>query len=347
MNIFVASRMKNVVERKAVIDAVHRLGHTPIFIEAEQMRSGDDSRPLMDAMLARADAMIAVLDDHTGTSDPNLDGRTPLLYELTEFHRRAAHENAIEVFLRYDFQGNPDSASALKAVCTALPGVGERIRRYTDYDDLAVNAHKLIKERWDDVESVARPAEHLLLKWQGEDEPGRLGAITELLYTDFKLNILHASGTVLGRSATIVLSMTPWTEEPMNPDAIKEALWGELGGSGEVGGHLRPIHVETQAGPPPCSLFHFEIRVLDVPGVLNALCKALTMAGVGIDDLRQRPAGREHKRQSVVMMWLSPGPDNRQDPEHLYLRLESRLRNLVGVQSIVGRRLADPAAAAD
>ena len=45
--IFVASRMKNVVERKAVIDVIHMLGHIPVFIEAEQMLPGKESKDLM------------------------------------------------------------------------------------------------------------------------------------------------------------------------------------------------------------------------------------------------------------------------------------------------------------
>lgn len=331
MNIFVASRMKNVAERKAAIDVVHSLGHTPIFIEAQQMRAGAESKKLMDDMIDIAEAMIIILDeDHNlGYPDPNLSGRTPLVYEIEMFKRNSENwMDHIMVFARRSYGGQIDS-EAFKNVSRLL-GEGEvLVTGFSYYEEVATAVFDAIREKWGRGRPKPASELHFYITWSGTDQPGRLEATAGLLFTEFHLNVTHLSAMGVDHRANIILTASSTDEKAPSSQDVVDGLKEELG----PGFDVRPIDSHGFS-----SSFYFELRVLDVPGVLNALCKVLIDAGVNIDDIRQRPASQEYDRQAVIMMWLSP-TERDSELERTYLGLEDRLRNLVGVRSIRSRKL--------
>ncbi len=341
MNIFVASRMKNIVERKAVIDVVHSTGHSPVFIEAEQMRQAEKSKQLMDDMIQRSDALIAVTDDHLGLGEGWLGDMTPLVYEIETFKEKCQQEGwglteRLILFYRQNFLGRPVS-SEVHSFVSALVHGGKHVKPYRQYDDLAVAVRKEILGRWGEGKREPRPPIHFHIQYSGRDKPGTLGTIAEILYTKYHLNVTHVAGSKIDKEAFLLVTATPWSADEGEPNADEissglEKIFEEEG-----------ITVKPGPGSGFESKFYFELRVLDVPGILSALCKALNDLCVNIDELRQRPAPWEFDRQSTMLMWLSPA-DGSRDLADCYLQVESRLRNLVGVVSISSHIMASAAA---
>jgi predicted amino acid-binding ACT domain protein len=328
--------MKNIVERKTVIDIVHYMKHRPIFIEAEQMRQGEQSKPLIDEMIKNSDALIIIDDDHLGRSEKWLRDMTPLQYEIREFQKRVVKmgwdpRNRIVAFVRKNFRGQPISEAVYSYMCTLVDGA-ENTESYKEYDDLAESVRKIIKNRWGIGTLEINKSKYIKIQYSGQDKPGILGTIAELLYTQFRMNVTHVSGTAVGDQAFIVVIAVPWIGISYEPDKdkIRIALNDTL---------KENVDVSIGFGCGFEAKFYFELRVLDVPGVLNALCKALAALHINISDLRQRPAPREFDRQSIILMWLTPTNAER-DIEDCYLRVEARLRNLVGVLAISSHIIA-------
>ncbi len=333
-NFFVVSRMKNVAERKAVIDVIHDLGHEPGFIESQQMRIGADATPLMDLMADRADALVIILDDDQdlGRVDNNLGYRTPMVYEITQFTKKKQNknwmkENRIQVFGRQSHDG---WSRAVKDVANILNCSTDFVTPFNYYDDLAISAYDQIRKLWKPAEPAESTPLHLHIHWTGQDRPGRLGALAGFLFTEFGLNVTHLSGIGVQRRGSIILTGTTAKRPLPTVGEIHDAIEHEL--------HLKIQVDEIKEGCFPSDLY-FELRILDVPGVLNALCKVVGDE-VSIDDIRQRPTSLEHKRQAEILMWLSlPMAKTAEDINREYLRIESRLRNLVGVRALSSRRL--------
>lgn len=338
LNVFVASRMKNIVERKAVIDIIHTLGHTPIFIEAEQMQQGEESVNLMLSMIERADRLIAIVDDHLGFSDKNLDYKAPLVFELNEFSKKItttlsksdSKEKFAIIFKRKAF----DEANRNHDIENVLSLLRDANKKYiefydfADYDDLSAMAHKQISKLWKSVDPVLRKGINLSINWHGNNKPGMLSSITELLFSKFHHNVNFVSGSSVNEKASIVITAVPWDDDEIAKiGEIREIIKEEISDSS--------IEIEEftddEASRPK---YYVEIRVLDVPGVLNTLCKVLNDQELDILDIRQRPSYGNHKRQSQIVLILAPCNSNTHDPQEIYLKIESRLRNLVGVRSI-------------
>lgn len=333
-NIFVVSRMKNVAERKAAIDVIHSLGHEPGFIESQQMRTGPDATQLMDLMADRAEYMVIIVDDDhdLGRVDRNLGNRTPMVYEITKFLEKEANQNWKEDsrILVFGRQSHDGWSHAVKDVARILDCRTEFVLPFSYYDDLAISAYDRIKELWGYAQDDEASPLHLHIHWAGRDRPGRLGALAGFLFTKFGLNVTHLSGIGVESRGSIILTGTTARKPMPAAEEIEEAIQREL--------KLEVQVDEIDAGGFPSDLY-FEVRVLDVPGVLNALCKVVGEE-ISIDDIRQRPTSSGDERQAEIMMWLSlPKTGSALDVEREYLRLEARLRNLVGVRALSSRRL--------
>lgn len=357
-NIFIASRMKNIVERKAVIDVVHTLGHSPIFIEAEQMKIGEESKALMDNMINRADCMVIVIGDDIGVPDENLGGVPPFIYEISQFRNRLMNLDKAEntdykngvrclVFQQTDFKGRA-MLKAESEVSITMAKQGEESSfedfEFHDYDDLAAKVHESIQDYWGESSYVGNSITHrLTISWSGLNQHGMLGKITSLLFTEHNLNVVRVSASSIDGNASINISVSPWNNSDVPEEKLLEQRIRETFSDSEIENNISETHINqikvsiNRDSPKP--KFYFELRVLDVPGILNALCKVLFDQKMDIDDIRQRPILDGHKNQSIIILSLIPINNLGEDEAvRAYLQLESRLRNLVGVRAITSMR---------
>lgn len=336
-NLFVVSRMKNVAERKAVIDVIHQLGHSPGFIEAQQMGLGVESLRLMNKMADTADGLVIIVDEDydLGQKDKNCGHRPPMVYEILRFMERMPdwrEDGRILAFYRRS-PSRPRVSQAAADLMGYLECDQDFLTPFYNYDDLTLSSHDAILDRWGVGEPEHTEELHIHISWSGQDRPGLLGEMAGFLFTEFGLNVTHLSGIGVDGHGSIMLTGETHVHPLPTPEAIREAL-ADPDGLG-----LRTSVDQIGLDGFPSELY-FELRVLDVPGVLNALCKVLGESNVSIDDIRQRPASREYDRQAVIMVWLStPHDDSDLDVNRTFMRLESRLRNLVGVRSLGSRRL--------
>ncbi|ANM29976.1 hypothetical protein ABI59_10935 [Acidobacteria bacterium Mor1] len=350
LHIFVASRMKNIVERKSAIDVVHSLGHVPVFIEAEQMARGIESKALMESMVERSDAFLMICDDHLGHADSNLEGRPPLIFELQHFMARdqvngAPPGDSLHIWMREPFgvKGEPIVPELNAQIAIALPGLSEiKYHYYREYHDLAADLYSVVLGGWGRGNlSRALAGMRLHLRFGGADSPGILGRVAELLYSKFRLNVSYVSGSSVGGLAALDLTAECWEPERKLPDedSVMEAINRELSSLGVERLPDAEATSETLVRTLPAatkrSTFYFELGVLDVPGVLSALCKALAQQEINIRALQQRPA-REEGRSEIILRAAPAVGDEIAESEiyRRFLRLETRLRNLVGVQSL-------------
>jgi glycine cleavage system regulatory protein len=340
MNIFVASRMKNIVERKAVIDVVHSTGHVPKFIEAEQMRMGKDSKNLMNEMIGRSEAFILISDDSHGYNDKNLGGLPPLLYELKEFVTRAEKKRwklskVMAIWMRKGYKRRFPDPLLQRDIRLVVPEKeGVEIQHYEEYDELAVSVRNFILKQWGSASHPKRQSKfQLQLEFHGLDKKGILGRLAELLYSRYSMNISYVSGSSLGGRASLIIAAETWdpSAQVANEKDIEDFLRKELEQYTKIDDLCAKLSPKHDAK----AKFYFEMRVLDVPGVLSALCKALNKLNMNILDLRQRPAAREFDRQSEIVIWMTPAKAGHQKAiDNDYLRVETRLRNLVGLQAL-------------
>ena len=291
-------------------------------------------------MVEKSDFFLLICDEGAGFNENHLNRIPPLLFEITQFKRKYSDDfvRRMVVFFRATHDGNP--------VCETLEGTiratlreqnkqehNLREETYTGYDDLAAKAYGVVQRMCGGRGHKSNQSSALTLSigFQGEDKEGILAVISEFLYSEYELNVNYVSGTTLCDHATLILSASSFEARSieLDTDVIKKSL----------GQSLEPyvadadITVEVYEGEFPAPQFYFELRVLDVPGILNTLCKAISELGLNIADIRQRPAPNEFRHQSEIVLWLSVKKSQGGLTE-TYLRTESRLRNLVGVQAI-------------
>ena len=346
-NIFVASRMKHIVERKAVIDIIHTIGHSPVFIEAEQMRTGSDSIPLMNDMIDRSSLFIAVICEELGPDDENLE-LPPLVYEIKRFRNKVLKQSDQEnktikglIFMQENFNGKlllePKCRTSLKLALSDGEKYFKKVR-FRDYDDLAVKVYNIVTKLWGVPEKHLDNATHKIsISWAGKNKSGLLGTVASLLFTEYGLNINRVSASTVDNNAAIAISASMWFDSSLPKlDDIKSEIKKEVGGAlgtDVTFNHEKPIiNIERMKSEKP--RFYFELKVLDIPGVLNALCKVFDDQNMDIEDIRQKPLASESKNQSMIIFTLTQIKPNRAKAYTAFIQLESRLRNFVGVRAI-------------
>lgn len=65
------------------------------------------------------------------------------------------------------------------------------------------------------------------------------------------------------------------------------------------------IGVHQDPGKSPDYQYYVELRTINAPGQLNAVCNVLRDANYNIDEIVLKPTEKEHRRQTTISLWLS------------------------------------------
>lgn len=343
-------------ERKAVIDALHFTGHTPLFIENEPTVRDQEAREIMEKMIDDAEAMIFLYFVTLGADDPILDNRAPIKFELQEF--KARHPGG-RIFM---FHKEVDPH-------LRLPELMGWVDRELDDERCEVSKH-IFRRTEDLAQQVARltadlprtetDEEHLerfIVRYDGPDFSGLMERASERLSQLHRLNIDYIS--FAGRSGVATMNIFCSRDPGPNrssdasvegrraelEESLAEVLAQEVDKAKEDGRMVdgsqatRPqVLVNKDQSRQPRFQIYLEVRTINAPGQLYALTRAMADQGFNIDELLLKPAGQEHARQTWLNFWVSKNAiGSISELEHELLRLESSLRHLVGVRTFSTR----------
>lgn len=347
MKIFVSSRMKELyIERKTVIETIHFEGHTPLYIEAERFDRNKAARDTMLSLLADADAFLSIHYLSAGREFRILDGLTPIKYELEQFRR--IHKNLpIFLFRRVEEDMNPNH-TMVKYFEDVASELGTEIVKFERPDELDKHLLDALSSYREAIDAVQAPY-RVTIRYVGQDFAGLVAAISETLFTMYRLNVDYISHAASEGHSTVCVSCSP--REPKGRGAVVNkrqlqsmllrAIRRELRIARTDGRYvpkrgrdIRPaVVVNVDTDVRPTLQFFVELRAIDAPGQLNAVCKVLRERGYNIDELQLRPTPWEYSRQTTITLRLSHLNFDGTEPKRRLNALEGALRYLVGVRS--------------
>jgi glycine cleavage system regulatory protein len=80
--------------------------------------------------------------------------------------------------------------------------------------------------------------------------------------------------------------------------------------------------------------FYVELRTIDTPGQLNAVCKVLKELWFNIDELKLKPMPPEFERQTTITLLISRrAPQHTEHLKTTLIELETALNTLIGVRA--------------
>lgn len=344
MKIFVSSRMAELfIERKTAIEVVHFSGHTPLYIETEPMVKDRQARDVMVSLLNDADAFLSIHYLSEGQQNEDvLDNYTPIQFELVQFMELHPHKPVLL------FKRSPDAEVAASLNMTrffrqkaeTLRSEIVEFRTPSDLHERLLKALSHYKSRIDSTKAH----EVLVLRYLGPDFIGLVGQVSEVLFTKYRLNIDYISHASHFGVATLCLSCSPRDADVKLTDNYNELVRHDIasrineaipGYRKNVKQSITPFNltVDTRRATAKPPQFYVEIRTIDAPGQLNAICKVLRERRFNIDHLQQRPTAPEYSRQATSVWWLSkPGSRAKHQREDL-ASIEGALQYLVGVRS--------------
>jgi len=343
MKIFVSSRMEELVmERKTAIESLHFAGHTPLYIETEPMVKNKEAKQVMDSLIRSADALVSIYYLSEGRIESILNNLSPIYYEFEEF-KRIHPEKPIFLFRkRPDIFVNP-SANLLEWFKNKKEQYKLPYLEFIKTDELA---GEIVNQLGNYATKPCGTKDNrIIIRYSGPDFIGLIGKVSEVIFTSFKMNIDYISHASRGGLATIYLSCSPIESLPRLMH-LKQILCKQLADDiikveGEDRGidGFNPnkkfeIKIDRDDTKSPNMQFFVELRTIDAPGQLNAICKVLKELKFNIDELQQKPTPPEYKRQSNMILWLSPKNDkSKNEIKTTLIKLETAIRNLVGVRA--------------
>jgi len=342
------------IERKTAIYAVHFAGHTPLYIETEPFEKERAQRERMDSMIENAEALITLFQHTEGHSWKELGNRTPIQYEFLKF--REKHPNS-PVFV---FRKQPDRV---------LERLGDKVEEWfkIEIDNLVVQRfsrqEELIEEIIECLTPLPKDSESLInrmrkiIRYTGADFLGLIECISEVLHGK-GMNIDYISHASRGGKATLYISCSIADKDrsKVPTDETLEDLLGislnkafdeakshnlTIPGAENKAKPYKPVQVEEDHVPLPEWQFCMELRTIDAPGQLNAVCKVLKDNRFNIDELILKPTEKEYERQTTMNFWLSkmgektarPGTANSSGCQTELGKLETAVSLLVGVRA--------------
>lgn len=354
MQIFISSRMRELqTERKTAVDSVHLAGHDPVFIEAEPESKDKKAKQTMDFMLQRSDALISISYISLGKREPILGRRTPIEYEMDLF-RKFHREGQVFCFARRVDEYIDQDRHLLEWRCRLKEEGFEII----EFDTPAELSEAIVKR----VQKLpARPerrvAARKVIRYEGPDYVGLIAVLSETLYSKFGANIDYISQGARAGLATVLFgcsfrddrsatdrSISRQLTQAVQRDMEKERLTQERLTSRMNRYGIR-LKVEKVESWEPETQFFVEIRTIDTPGQLNAVCRVLKRLQINIDDVTLRPAPSEYPRQTVIALWLTSARDDERKEEcdssiSALARLETEVRDIIGVRAFSIREVS-------
>jgi hypothetical protein len=350
MKIFVSSRIRELyIERKTVIEAIHFAGHTPIYIETEPIVTDERARDTMIALLSDADAFLSLYYLSEGRRTPVLNGKTPIEFELDRFlDKRRELQNDAPILM---FRRVPEDVNPSHAMVHYFEDIGKSIGvkpiDFDSPDDLQARLEDVLR-RYRRKKDQTHVPYKVTIRYMGPDYLGLIGKLSEVIFTTYRLNIDYISHSSSGGHATVCLScsprLLPGSPDSMNGVELREVLLDELERDLELATRERRLsgtasvdiapEVVVDVEPPSALLqqFFLEIRTIDAPGQLNAICKVLREKQYNIDELQLRPTQREYPKQVTITLWLSRLDGGPADLQTEVNRIEAALQYIVGIR---------------
>ena len=355
MKIFVSSRLDELfLERKTAVEVIHFEGHTPLYIETEKEVRDKLAKKTMLSLIADADALLSIHFLTAGRKFPILRLLTPIEFELEEF-RRLHKGKPIFIFRRTqeDVAPNP---TMLKYFDDVAKEIGATPITFQRPEDLQRKLRAVLGAYEHEADDV-RPPYRVTVRYVGPDFIGLIGKISEVLFTACKFNIDYISHASQGGHATVCLSCSPRrlpeSGTPIDKRRLRKALLLQCRLDcqkakednrliGTAAGELEPdIVVDIdEAGTTRAQLF-VELRAIDAPGQLNAVCRVLRTHDYNIDELQLRPTPPEYYRQTTMTLRLSKKDGILADRPAELEAIESALRYLVGVRAVTTKHIIE------
>jgi len=357
MRFFVSSRMRELhVERKTAIETVHFSGHTPIYIETEPEVKDLPARETMDSLLKNADGFISVHYLSEGLRQDILRNYTPIEYELIHFLELHKGEK-VPILL---FRQIPDKfVSPSKTMIHWFDEQACKLRTdivpFSGQKELGSKLWEALRHYEQDTD-VLDVKNRFIVRYSGPDYIGLIAKAAEIISTFYKLNIDYISQAARGGLTTLYASCSPrgLPDTPIEIDIVK--LQNDLKEGIEKDLQLaisedrlvdganpkKILNIEVDKDTTTLKPFQFyvELRTIDAPGQLNAICRVLRDHGFNIDELEQKPTPVEYKRQSSICLWLSKpkwsssaSGSLQSERERELSDLELEIRYLVGVRA--------------
>ncbi len=349
MNIFISSRIRELqMERKTAVDSIHLAGHDPVYIEAEPIVKDKRAKTTMDLMLQRSAALVCVCYLSLGKKEPILGRRTPVEYEISTF-RRMHPEGPIFIFTK-DVDRYIQKDPSLEDWIQSQKSKGVKITQFEASVNLSEGIVKCLQDfpPGKTVPSYSRKAIH----YEGPDYVGLIEIISETLFSEFGTNLDYISQGARAGLATVLFGCSFRDKTPANSRTIqrklRQAVLEDIRRETEsqkllasrMNSYKVRIRVEEDDSWRPSAEFFVQIRTIDTPGQLNAVCKVLKKLRFNIDDVTLRPAEVEYPRQTLVTLWISSAEEREEPTPILALaRLEWAVRDIIGVRSFSIRRV--------
>jgi predicted amino acid-binding ACT domain protein len=350
MKIFVSSRMTELfIERKTAIEVLHFAGYTPLYIETEPIVKDVEARHVMLSLLRDADGFASIHYLSEGQrSEEILGNYTPIEFELVEFMKLHPKKTPILLRRRPDDEvvPSPSMIQFFKHKADALKTPIVEFRTPSELHErlLAAVSHSRVKPDVIALDSV------LVIRYLGPDFIGLVGKVSETLFTKYRLNIDYISHASHDGVATLCLSCSPRDVEPRVSTEYGELVRADVEAAinvtlaSEVAAKRVRVHlpkanntftltVDVRKVQPKPPQFYVEIRTIDAPGQLNAICKVFRDRRFNIDHLQQRPTPAEYARQATSVWWLSKPSSRQRDQRADLASIEAALQYLVGVRS--------------
>lgn len=354
MKWFVSSRMRELsVERKEAIEAIHFAGHTPIYIETEPQVKDEETKIVMDDLLKGSDGFVLICYLSEGRHEEVLGHLTPIQYELCKF-RELHPDSPVLLFRKVPDPYVTPSPGLILWVEAVSRDLRINIVDFQGSQELDSELLKALRTYKKD-RSTSDIAEKLIIRYTGPDFIGLIAKISGILFSVYKLNIDYISHASRGGLATLYASCTP-RELPDHPTmiekeelrenlikGIKEDLLEAAGQDRFVDGAdphgALNIEVDKDTTAPKPFEFYVELRNIDAPGQLNAVCRVLKAHKINIDELQLKPTPPEYKRQVSICLWLSKPEWQSRLADELQKEIVKELRDLeIGLRDLIGVR---------
>jgi hypothetical protein len=355
MKVFVSSRLDELfLERKTAVEVIHFEGHTPLYIETERDIGEKLAKKTMLSLIADADALVSIHFLTAGRKFPILRLLTPIEFELEEF-RRLRKGKPIFIFRRTqeDVSPNPTMLRYFDDVAKEIGITPILFQRPEDFQKKLRDVLGAYEHEADDE----KPPYRVTVRYVGPDFIGLIAKISEVLFTVCKFNIDYISHASQGGHAIVCLSCSPRRLIPgmasIDKRRLRKVLLLALRHDcdaakddnrliGTAAGELEPdIVVDIdEAGGTRAQLF-VEIRAIDAPGQLNAVCRVLRAHDYNIDELQLRPTPPEYYRQTTMTLRLSKKDGTLVNWPSELEGIESALRYLVGIRAITTKHVIE------
>jgi len=362
---FISSRMRELFwERKKVVELLHFQGHTPLFFETEpRQEDPKGAKPIMDGMIDNSQALVQIHYLTCGGSRTDYEHRTPIEYEFERFleTRRGPCILLKKTLDKFDIV-DPRLKELTKKVATAD---ATQVIEFRNDEELTQKFLKCIHEISLEKDKLQEQP-GFVIRYSGDDYIGLIAAVAKVIFHDFRLNITYMSYAAAGGFATLCLACSPREVIDIDLDEyrgkLQEALKSDLKNEATLAlkenrfivrrtqevNHEK-VSVELEEKPERIAECYLEVRHIDLPGQVKAICDVLKDLWINIDELQLHPVEYGYEKQRILRLWISkPSSEesftgSREDTDticrNMTLELEDQLTRLIGVRSVSVRRI--------